>query len=92
MLDVREDSEWQAGHIPGSTHRPYHDLTDLPDDLDPARPLAVICASGQRAAVGASLAQRHGATDVIHVVDGGVPRWKREGWPTETPAEAKKQS
>jgi 3-mercaptopyruvate sulfurtransferase SseA len=26
----------------------------------------------------------HGARDVIHVVDGGVPRWAREGWPLES--------
>jgi 3-mercaptopyruvate sulfurtransferase SseA len=33
--------------------------------------------------VGASLLQRFGVRDVIHVVDGGVPRWQREGWPVE---------
>ena len=83
LLDVREREEWDAGHIPGSLHRPYHDIHALPDELDPDRPAAVICASGQRSAVGASLLQRFGARDVIHVVDGGVPRWEREGWPVE---------
>jgi len=82
ILDVRERAEWDAGHIPGSVHAPYHDIHEVPEDLDPARPTAVVCASGQRAAVGASLLQRHGAGDVIHVVEGGVPRWEREGWPT----------
>ena len=83
LLDVRERSEWDKGHIPDSVHRPYHDIGDLPDGLDAGRPVAVICASGQRAAVGASLLKRLGARDVIHVVDGGVPRWEREGWPIE---------
>jgi hydroxyacylglutathione hydrolase len=83
VLDVRERSEWDAGHIPGSAHRPYHDIDALPDGIDPDRPIAVICASGQRAAVAASLLQRLGASKVIHVVGGGVPRWKREGWPTQ---------
>ena len=46
-------------------------------------PVAVICASGQRAAIAASLLKRLGAGDVIRVVDGGVPRWEREGWPVE---------
>jgi MFS family permease len=50
---------------------------------DPLRPVAVICASGQRAAVGASLVQRYGAREVIHVVDGGVGAWGRAGWPIE---------
>ena len=86
ILDVREDSEWQSGHVPGSIHTPYHDLDALPDGIDAKQPLAVICASGQRAAVGASLAQRHGASDVRHIVDGGVPLWERNGWPIETPA------
>ena len=83
LLDVRDQEEWDAGHIPGSVHRPYHDVRALPDELDPAEPVAVICGSGQRSAVGASLLQRFGAQDVIHVVDGGVPRWRREGWPVE---------
>jgi hydroxyacylglutathione hydrolase len=81
VLDVRERSEWDAGHIPGSVHVPYHDLGSPPDGLDLERPIAVICGSGQRSAVGASLLQRHGATEVLHVVDGGVPLWRRSGWP-----------
>ena len=58
---------------PGALLTPYHDIRSLPDGLDPARPVAVICASGRRAAVGAGLVQRHGAKRVPHVVDGGVP-------------------
>jgi rhodanese-related sulfurtransferase len=83
LVDVRERSEWEAGHIPGTTHRPYHDIDAIPDGLDPRRSVAAICASGQRAAVAASLLQHHGARDVIHVVDGGVPTWARHGWPVE---------
>jgi hydroxyacylglutathione hydrolase len=86
LLDVRERSEWDAGHIPGSVHAPYHDLDGIPAGIDPAQPVAVICASGQRAAVAASLLQRYGAEHVIHIVDGGVARWQREGWPVEQPA------
>ncbi|MGZ4271936.1 MAG: MBL fold metallo-hydrolase [Solirubrobacteraceae bacterium] len=84
VLDVRERSEWDAGHIPGSIVMPYHDVRDVPEGIDPQRPVAVICASGQRAALGASLLAHHGAREVIHVVDGGVPQWQRRGWPVET--------
>jgi len=83
VLDVRERSEWDAGRIPGSVFTPYHDIDGVPDGMDPARPVAVVCGSGQRSAVAASMLQRLGARDVIHVVDGGVPRWRREGWPIE---------
>jgi rhodanese-related sulfurtransferase len=73
VLDVRERSEWDAGHLDGSVHTPWHDIAGVPDGLDPERPIAVVCASGQRAAVAASLVARAGAPHVIHVVDGGVP-------------------
>jgi hydroxyacylglutathione hydrolase len=84
IVDVRERSEWDAGHIPGSIFKPYHDIHDLPEEVDPARPVAAICASGQRSAVAASLLQRFGAEHVMHVVDGGVGTWERAGHPIET--------
>jgi hydroxyacylglutathione hydrolase len=87
ILDVREQSEWDAGHIPGSLFTPYHDLHDLPEDLDPAQPVAVVCSSGQRSAVAASLLARHGAVEVLHVAGGGVGTWQRAGWPIDVPGE-----
>jgi rhodanese-related sulfurtransferase len=89
ILDVRERSEWDEGHIPGSTLTPYHDLEEIPDDIDPSRPIAVICSSGQRSAVAASLLIRHGAERVIHVADGGVGTWKARGWPIDMPEPAR---
>jgi glyoxylase-like metal-dependent hydrolase (beta-lactamase superfamily II)/rhodanese-related sulfurtransferase len=88
ILDVRERSEWEAGHIPGAVLVPYHDVRGIPDAIDPSRPVAVICSSGQRSAVAASLLARHGARHPIHVADGGVGTWERAGWPLETPAGA----
>ena len=84
ILDVRERAEWDAGHIPGSAFAPWHDIDCMPAGLDPAKPIAVICESGQRAATAASLLQRHGAAQVIHVVDGGVSTWSRLGHPLES--------
>jgi glyoxylase-like metal-dependent hydrolase (beta-lactamase superfamily II)/rhodanese-related sulfurtransferase len=83
ILDVREDDEWRRGHIPGSIHVPYHDIHSLPDGIDPARPVAAMCASGQRAAVAASLVARFGAERVLHVTGGGVGTWERAGHPIE---------
>jgi hydroxyacylglutathione hydrolase len=83
ILDVREQDEWDAGHIAGSVHRPYHDIQELPEGIDPGRPVAAICGSGPRSAVAASLLKRLGLEAVIHVVDGGVGRWERQGWPIE---------
>jgi rhodanese-related sulfurtransferase len=83
ILDVREEKEWRDRRIPGSTHVPYHDIHELPDGIDPGRRVAAICMSGQRSAVAASLLQRFGAEDVLHVVPGGVGTWQQLGYPTE---------
>jgi len=83
---VRARSEWEAGVIPGSVLCPWHDTGTIPADLDDARPIAVVCASGQRAGVAASLLARAGARHVIHVVDGGVPAWARLGHPVVPPS------
>jgi hydroxyacylglutathione hydrolase len=84
ILDVREQAEWDAGHIPGSSHTPYHDIHALPAVIDPERAVAVVCSGGKRSAVGASLLKRHGARNVIHVADGGVSTWKELGHPLES--------
>jgi glyoxylase-like metal-dependent hydrolase (beta-lactamase superfamily II)/rhodanese-related sulfurtransferase len=88
ILDVREQLERDTGYIPGSLFTPWHDLDRLPGELDPRRPVAVVCASGQRAAVAASLLQRQGMQPVIHVVGGGVPTWAKLGHPIEAPQKA----
>jgi hydroxyacylglutathione hydrolase len=74
ILDVREQSEWDEGHIPGSVFMPWHAIDGLPEGLDADRPVAVVCKSGERSAVAASLVQRYGGK-AIHVIDGGVPDW-----------------
>ena len=83
VLDVRERHEWDEGRIPGSAFTPWHDIDGMPSGLDPSRPIAVVCATGQRSAVAASLVQRHGGERVIHVIDGGVPTWADLGHPLE---------
>lgn len=60
-------------------------IEGLPDGIDRAAPIAVICSSGQRSAVAASLRLRHGADNVIHIADGGVGTWEERGWPIEQP-------
>ncbi len=75
VLDVRERAEYDAGHIPDSINVPWHDIDGIPAEIDPDRQLLVICASGQRAGTAASLLQRYGAAEVLHVVGGGVPSW-----------------
>ncbi|HET9126219.1 MAG TPA: MBL fold metallo-hydrolase [Solirubrobacteraceae bacterium] len=84
VLDVRNPQEWSEGYLPGAVFETWHDITGVPEGLDPERPVAVVCASGQRAATAASLIKRHGVRQVIHVVGGGVPTLGELGVELET--------
>ena len=82
LLDVREDDEWEEGHVEGSIHVPYHELRDGPPiDVSNGKPLAVVCSVGNRSSIAASLLQRSGVRDVIHVADGGIEDLRKEGIP-----------
>ena len=74
VLDVRDQGEWDEGHIEGARHIPYYRLERQRVELDPQQPLAVICGSGQRSSIAASLLQRHGFSNVTNVI-GGMEAW-----------------
>ena len=84
VLDVRDASEFAAGHIPGAVHIPYGDLGERLGELPAEQPIAAICSGGKRSGLAASILQREGFDQVIHVGRGGVGTWKRSGRPMES--------
>ncbi|MGD8274426.1 MAG: rhodanese-like domain-containing protein [Thiohalocapsa sp.] len=85
VLDVRQPAEWHAGHIPGALHLTGAELTRRVDDLlagiSAQRPVAVICGSGYRSSVAASVLKARGHRQVVHVL-GGMTGWQAEGFDT----------
>lgn len=79
VLDVRDQGEWDEGHIASAKHIPYYFIEERVQELDPARKMAVLCASGQRSTIACSLLQRHGFTELSNVV-GGMDAWKNAGF------------
>lgn len=78
VLDVRQEAEWDAGHIPGSRHVFVGDLPDRVGEVPSAEDeLWVVCASGQRTSIAASILDREGVA-VRSVVSGGVDDWLRD--------------
>jgi glyoxylase-like metal-dependent hydrolase (beta-lactamase superfamily II)/rhodanese-related sulfurtransferase len=67
VLDVRRPDEWCAGHLPGAVHVPFWELEGRIAEVPPGE-VWVHCASGFRAAIGASLLDRAGRR-VVHVDD-----------------------
>jgi hydroxyacylglutathione hydrolase len=82
VLDVRNAAEYAGEHIPGSLHIPYGDLTGRLDELPRDRPIAAICRGGKRSGLAASILQREGFDDVVHVGQ-GVGAWRKGGHPVE---------
>jgi rhodanese-related sulfurtransferase len=74
VLDVRQPVEVADRSIPGSRHIFLGDLPQRTGELSRDRVVWVVCASGRRAAVGASLLRRAGFRVVV-VARGGVPSW-----------------
>jgi len=82
ILDVRDDKEFQSGHILNSVHIPLglldSQLSKLGEDREKA--VVVVCQSGQRAAKGAVLLQKQGFKSV-HKLNGGMMAWSEAGMP-----------
>jgi rhodanese-related sulfurtransferase len=81
VVDVREPDEFRDGHLPGAVNIPMGQLTRRLDELDRARPVYVVCASGNRssAMVDVLAAAGRDATNVV----GGTSAWIRAGRPIE---------
>ena len=75
VVDVRSEREWQEKRIEGSTNIPLSRLQERLDELPRDRPLAVLCASGYRAAIALSVLQLAGFDRVSDLV-GGLGAWE----------------
>jgi len=80
LLDVREESEYAAGRIPGARHLGKGVIErDIEEVVpDPATPLVLYCGGGYRSALAALNLQLMGYTSVISM-DGGFRGWKDRG-------------
>ncbi|MEO8285743.1 MAG: rhodanese-like domain-containing protein [Chloroflexota bacterium] len=74
IIDVREDSEWREGHVPGAIHIPFHQLLSRLDDVPSNKPIVTICGGGTRSSIAASILQAHGF-EPVNVTD-GMSNWK----------------
>jgi rhodanese-related sulfurtransferase len=81
LIDVREDYEHEAGHIPGSRHIDLARLTEEAATLDRDRPVVFYCRSGDRSAMPAE-AFRNSGWDA-HNMAGGLAAWAGSGLPLE---------
>ncbi|UCG25354.1 MAG: rhodanese-like domain-containing protein, partial [Chloroflexota bacterium] len=82
ILDVRNQTEWDEGHIPGAQHVMLGYLADRVAEMDPGQRIVVQCQTGARSAIGASLLQAQGLPNVVNLM-GGIRDWQLAGLPVE---------
>jgi len=87
VVDVREQDEWDEGHIPGAVHIPRGNLESRIERAapDPGRPIVLYCSAGNRSAFAARTLDELGYEDVSSLA-GGFTDWKRNGFPVELSA------
>ncbi len=78
LLDVREDSEWNEGHIKGARHIPLGDLNiETTNEIPKNKPLYVYCRSGRRAGEAVIKLRTLGFDNVENM--GGIVEWQGKG-------------
>ena len=80
VLDVRRETEWEAGHLEKASWWPLDNFKVSPPELDREAPLAVHCKSGYRSMIASSLLQRAGFQNVMNVT-GGFDAWQQAKLP-----------
>jgi molybdopterin/thiamine biosynthesis adenylyltransferase/rhodanese-related sulfurtransferase len=87
IVDVREQDEWDEGHIPGAIHIPRGHLESRIERAapDPTRPVLLYCSAGNRSAFAAKTLAELGYEDVVSL-SGGFTDWKRNGFPVQLSA------
>ena len=80
VVDVRAESEWDEGHIPGATHIMLGYLPERASEVLNGKPVVVQCQTGARSAIGASILKARGGGEVINL-EGGIREWRAAGLP-----------
>ncbi|MDN4523333.1 rhodanese-like domain-containing protein [Fictibacillus fluitans] len=76
VVDVRSQSEWESGHIEGAQHIMLGELPDRVDEVPKDKTIISQCGSGMRSAIGVSILQASGITNVLNL-EGGYSGWMR---------------
>jgi rhodanese-related sulfurtransferase len=82
LVDVREESEYAADHLPGAVHLGKGIIErDIENRVpDPATPLVLYCGGGFRSAMAADNLQKMGYTNVLSM-QGGIRGWRERAFP-----------
>lgn len=84
VVDVRDDWEWNRGHIPGARHVVLNDILKSPHSHKFQDRTIFVCAVGSRSAIASEMAVALGTKDVVNLM-GGTDAWRKAGLPLDRP-------
>jgi hydroxyacylglutathione hydrolase len=84
LVDVRAPREYESGHIRGAINIPVADLRTRYKELDKNKPIVLICSTGHRSSLGASILKQQRFRDVYNVA-GGMTGYSAAGYSKECP-------
>ncbi|WP_028987138.1 MBL fold metallo-hydrolase [Thermicanus aegyptius] len=79
VLDVRNESEWNEGHLEGAKHIMLGRLKERLREIPTDKPILVHCQLGGRSAIAVSFLKANGFRQVMNLA-GGLTRWLEEGF------------
>lgn len=82
VIDVREDFEFDAGHIPGALWIPLGELPDRLEEVPTDGPVVMVCRSGNRSSQAFQFLQKEGFPNA-HNMLGGMNDWSASGYDIE---------
>ena len=88
IVDVRTESEYDSGHVPGAVHLPFYAMWSRHEEIHakPEDPIVLYCEHGPRAWIGKFALWTGGYKNIVYL-DGHMAGWNQQGLPMENRAE-----
>lgn len=82
LIDVREEEEFEAGHLPGAILLPLGEIQFRMDEVDEEKPVVLVCRTGVRSDMAAQLLFANGYDNIYNLMEGTMG-WVNRGLPIE---------
>ena len=84
LIDVREEDEYAAGHLPGAINIPLSEFQFRTDEVAEDKAIVLVCRTNNRSEMAAQILTANGYDNLYQLVEGTVV-WMRRGLPLEIP-------
>ena len=84
LVDVREEDEFAAGHLPGAVNIPLSEFQFRTDEVDEDKAIVLVCRTSNRSEMATQMLAANGYDNLYHLLEGTLG-WMKRGLPLEIP-------